>query len=183
MAGDKPPLRGSVRTEYRDMLANRLFMLKRRFPLLLLFSLIFGVIFSRTRLFRGVAEGQVTVVLGGLVGAAIVGSIWIAFGLIVLLVLDGLSLALTGTQRRSVEYEVDESKIVTRDALGAELSLPWSNIRKAVFTKRLLLLQLQPRGWRFLMLRAFKPSDLASLRQMADTVEKCKDCTSVCGLG
>jgi hypothetical protein len=167
-----PSLRGSARIEYQDYFAYRVFMLKRRGGLLILFFLIFAAMFINKSIAHKFAIAQatggseMTVVLGGLLEVTLIGVVGFAVAFIILLGIDGLNLTLLGKQRRVIEYEADDTKIVTRDALGAELSLPWSNIRNAVFKNRLLMLQIKPRGWRFVMLRAFKAAEVVALHEI-----------------
>jgi len=167
-----PSLRGSARIEYQDYFAYRVFMLKRRGGLLILFFLIFAAMFINKSIAHKFAIAQatggseMTVVLGGLLEVTLIGVVGFAVAFIILLGIDGLNLTLLGKQRRVIEYEADDTKIVTHDALGAELSLPWSNIRNAVFKNRLLMLQIKPRGWRFVMLRAFKAAEVVALHEI-----------------
>ena len=72
-----------------------------------------------------------------------------------------------GRDRRALTYEIDETGIRTKDALGAELLLPWSNVTRSIFSKRMLLLRLRPRGWRYVPMRAFSPGDRTRIRELA----------------
>ena len=121
---------------------------------------------------QATGRSEIIVVLGGFLEAVLVGVFWFAFGVVLWAALNRLSFARLGTERRTLNYEIDEIKIVIRDALGAELSLPWSNVLNAVFTNRLLILQIKPQGSRFLPLRAFQPSELKQLRDMTMRIRK-----------
>ena len=72
-----------------------------------------------------------------------------------------------GRDRRTLTYAIDDAGIRTGDALGAELLLPWSNVSRAIVTKRMLLLRLKPRGWRYVILRGFSPEDVTRIREIA----------------
>src|SRR5271163_3732405 len=67
-------------------------------------------------------------------------------------------------QQRSVTYEINADHIVTRDATGAAVVIPWSIVRKVVEGQSGFAIHLTPRGARWLPKRAFTAESIASLR-------------------
>ena len=60
---------------------------------------------------------------------------------------------------RQLSYEVTADGIVTRDAAGFILTMPWTSIIRTRNTPRALHLQTVARGWRYVLWRAFAPED------------------------
>jgi hypothetical protein len=85
---------------------------------------------------------------------------------------DAFQLWTLGEQRRCLQLEVDQARILTKDAMGTQLEVPWQSVHQTLLTGRLLLLQMKPRGWRWIPLRAFTPSDLARMREASGTVSQ-----------
>jgi hypothetical protein len=95
--------------------------------------------------------------------------VWYSTRLLLLrvVVLPGFALWRMGRERRTFTWVIDETTIRSTDGLGAEGSLPWSNIRRVKPARRMLWLKLKPRGWRYLLLRAFSTEDQLRLRELA----------------
>lgn len=68
---------------------------------------------------------------------------------------------------RQLRYEIDAEGIVTRDAAGTELKVPWTMVQQTRTTRHLLLLKLNTRAWRYLPWRAFAPEDRDRLLALA----------------
>jgi hypothetical protein len=60
---------------------------------------------------------------------------------------------------RQLAYEVNAAGLVTRDAAGFVLTMPWTSIIRTRNTPRALHLQTVTRAWRYLLWRAFAPED------------------------
>ena len=68
-------------------------------------------------------------------------------------------------QQKSVTYEINADHIVTRDATGATIVIPWSIVRRVVEKRSAFAIDLTPRGARWLPKRAFTAESIASLRE------------------
>jgi hypothetical protein len=112
----------------------------------------------------GALLGTLPALLGS---AAVFIPIAAAILLLYVVLIVPLTMRRMGRDRRALTYEIDEAGIRTKDALGAELVLPWSNIKRLIFRKRILLLRLRPAGWRYLPLRAFAPDDRTRVGELA----------------
>jgi hypothetical protein len=68
-------------------------------------------------------------------------------------------------QQKRVTYEINADHILTRDATGAAIVIPWSVVRRAVEGRSGFAIHLSPRGVRWLPKRAFTAESIASLRE------------------
>ena len=68
------------------------------------------------------------------------------------------------TEQRTVTYEIGADRLVTRDATGAELAVPWMVIRRCRETRRGFAFKLKPAGLRWFPKRAFSPGAILALR-------------------
>jgi hypothetical protein len=100
-----------------------------------------------------------TAVDDGILLLAIPACILVLFG-IPMLGHRGLS-----AQQRSVTYEINADDIVTRDATGAAIVIPWSIVRRVVEGRSGFAIHLTPRGARWLPKRAFTAGSIALLRE------------------
>jgi hypothetical protein len=71
------------------------------------------------------------------------------------------------SDNRNLTFHADAEALKTTDTTGAALTLPWALVRQTRVTKRLLLMQLRTRAWRFLPLRAFSAEDQRRLIAIA----------------
>ena len=78
-------------------------------------------------------------------------------------VFTALGVRRMGIERRTLTYEIGADGMRTRDGLGAELFLPWTNVAWTRMGKRLLLVKIKPRMLRYVILRAFPPEDQQKL--------------------
>jgi hypothetical protein len=101
-----------------------------------------------------------------LMGGAIVGML-VLFILLRVVLLPWFALWRTGRDRRTFTWIIDETGIRRIDALGAESLLPWSNILRVKSDRRVFWLKVKPRGWRYLLRRAFTTEDQERLRKLA----------------
>ena len=85
-----------------------------------------------------------------------------------------ISLLRLGRDRRLLTVEADASGVRTRDALGTELYVPWSSVKRTVSWKTMLFFQLKRSVWRFVPLRAFAPEAQAVLQEWAKNVGAAK---------
>jgi len=60
---------------------------------------------------------------------------------------------------RQLSYEVNAAGVVTRDAAGFALTIPWASIIRTRDTRHALHLQMATRAWRYVLWRAFAPED------------------------
>ena len=91
----------------------------------------------------------------------------VLFVLLRVVLLPWFALWRTGRDRRTFTGSSMEIGIRRIDALGAESLLPWSNILKVKSERRVFWLKLKPRGWRYLLRRAFTTEDQERLRELA----------------
>ena len=68
-------------------------------------------------------------------------------------------------QQKRVTYEINADHILTRDATGAAIVIPWSIMRRVVEGRSGLAIHLSPRGVRWLPKRAFTAESIAALRE------------------
>ena len=71
---------------------------------------------------------------------------------------------------KSLSYEAANTGLITTDAAGAALTLPWTHIKRLRRTRRLFLMQMVTGGWRYVHLG--EPSaleDQAALWLVAQT--------------
>lgn len=177
MTSDAAPIEGAVQLNSRDQLMYFLAVLRRRWIFLGAIGLIASAFAVQAPLVRRFHEalGQGHSIPAALLGTlpTIVGSAVVVVPVTAVLLLAYIALVVPfgvhrmGHGRRALTYRIDESGVRTRDALGAELVLPWSNIARMIFTKRILLIRLMPRGWRYAPLRAFSPQDRPRIRDLA----------------
>jgi hypothetical protein len=168
-------IRGNARIELSDLLTFMLvWYLKRLGIMLLLMSAFIGFLFWW--MFRDLAvspsdlpAGFIPNVLretamstGGLVAVGL-----IVFVLMRVVVLPWFVLWRMGSERRTFTWVIDETGIRRTDALGAESLLPWSNILKVRCERKAFWLKVKPRGWRYLLRRAFTTEDQERLRALA----------------
>ena len=172
------PIRGSARIELSDLLLFVLvWHLKRLGIVLVVLAAFVGV--SLWWLFRDLAgplsglepdmNAQVMASLReqlALLGGAVVG-VFVLFLLLRVVLFPWLALWWAGRERRTFTWIIDESGIRRIDALGAESLLPWSNIVRVRSARRVLWLKIKPRGWRYLLRRAFTTEDQERLRELA----------------
>ena len=86
---------------------------------------------------------------------------------LLLAVVVWLQMARLPLENRKVSYEANQDALITRDAAGAELKLPWTMVRTLRPGKHLLILKLGMRAWRYVPWRAFAPEDRARLLALA----------------
>jgi hypothetical protein len=60
---------------------------------------------------------------------------------------------------RQLTYEVNATGILTRDAADFALMVPWASIVHTRDTPRILYMQTATRAWRYLLWRAFPPTE------------------------
>ncbi|HEX3536504.1 MAG TPA: YcxB family protein [Stellaceae bacterium] len=172
------PIRGSARIELSDLIRFILVWHLKRFAIVLLILVAF-IGFSFWRLFyeldvspRDLESGTADLVIASLrdtlalMGGAIVGMLVLVV-LLRVVVLPWFALWRAGTDRRTFTWIIDETGIRRIDGLGAESLLPWSNIVKVKPERRVFWLKVKPRGWRYLLRRAFSAEDQERLRELA----------------
>ena len=71
-----------------------------------------------------------------------------------------------GSPQKELTYLVDAENIVTRDATGAEITVPWSVLRRCIESKSGFIFAVRPTGARWLVKRAFTPEDVGALRRL-----------------
>jgi hypothetical protein len=76
---------------------------------------------------------------------------------------------LSASQKR-VTYEINADHVLTRDATGAAIVVPWSIVRGVVEGRSGFAIHLTPRGTRWLPKRAFTADSIASLRERFSTI-------------
>jgi hypothetical protein len=172
------PITGSVRIELTDVVGLALVRQLKGFALYLVFlAAILAALFWVICRSLGVSPialwpGDGDPALAGL-GASLawmVAELLAAILLILLCVtilLPWFVLWRMGRERRTFTWIVDENGIKRIDALGAESLLPWSNVVRVRPERRALWLKVKPRGWRYLLSRAFTEEDQERLRQLA----------------
>jgi len=77
--------------------------------------------------------------------------------------------AASAHSRKRVTYEINADHILTRDATGAAIVIPWSIMRRVVEGRSGLAIHLSPRGVRWLPKR---PSRQSRLRHCASAFDK-----------
>ena len=172
------PIRGSARIELSDLMPFMLVWNLKRLGIVLVVMVAF-IGFSFWRLFGnlGVSPGDLPpgtsdAVMASLrdslilMGGAIVGLL-VLFLLLRVVLLPWFALWRAGGERRTFTWVIDENGIRRVDALGAESLLPWSNIQKVKSERRVFWLKLKPRGWRYLLRRAFTAEEQQRLRELA----------------
>jgi hypothetical protein len=177
LTSDGGPVRGSARLTSGDQQRFLLAVLGRRPAFLGLVCLTAGAFAIEPLLVRHYddARWRGASIAGALIetAPAILGSSAVVVLIVALVLLVHIGLAVPwsvrriGPDRRALTYEIDDAGVRTRDGLGAELTLPWSNLTRVVRTKRLLLLRLKPRGWRYVIVRAFAPEDVVRIGELA----------------
>jgi hypothetical protein len=105
---------------------------------------------------------ETTMLMGGVIVAGL-----LLFLLIRVVALPWFVLWRMGRERRTFTWVIDETGIRRTDALGEERLLPWSNILKVKCERRVFWLKLKPRGWRYLLRRAFTTEEQERLRTLA----------------
>lgn len=68
---------------------------------------------------------------------------------------------------RRISYEATKDRLVTRDAAGFALTVPWSNIVRVRNDKHMMRMQLASGGWRAVIWRAFAPEDREQILRWA----------------
>jgi hypothetical protein len=68
-------------------------------------------------------------------------------------------------QQKRVSYEINADHVLTRDATGTAIVIPWSIMRGVVEGRSGFAIHLAPRGVRWLPKRAFAVDSIASLRR------------------
>jgi hypothetical protein len=68
-------------------------------------------------------------------------------------------------QQKRVTYEINADHVLTRDATGTAIVIPWSIMRRVAEGRSSFAIQLAPRGVRWLPKRAFTADSIASLRK------------------
>jgi len=68
---------------------------------------------------------------------------------------------------RQLSYEVNAAGVVTRDAAGFTLTIPWASIIRTRNTRHALHLQTVTRAWRYVLWRAFAPEDRGQILRWA----------------
>ena len=177
MTSEGRPVTGAVELKSGDQQRYLLAVFWRRPALLVVVCVIASALSSQSQLVR---QFQVARWSGDSIPVALLGTLPFLLGsaavvipLVVLFLLLYIGLAIPlgvrrmGRDRRTLTYAIDDAGIRTGDALGAELLLPWSNVSRAIVTKRMLLLRLKPRGWRYVILRGFSPEDVTRIREIA----------------
>ena len=71
---------------------------------------------------------------------------------------------LSARQKR-VTYEINSDHVLTQDATGTAIVIPWSIIRRVVEGRSGFAIHVTPRGARWLLKRAFTAESIASLRE------------------
>lgn len=172
------PIRGSARIELSDLILFILVWHLKRFAILLLIlvgfiGFLFWRLFKDLDLSPGDLDpGTADAVMASLretvalMGGAIVGML-VLFILLRVVVFPWFALWRAGRERRTFTWIIDETGIRRIDALGAENLLPWSNIVKVKPERRVFWLKVKPRGWRYLLRRAFSTDDQERLRELA----------------
>ena len=172
------PIRGSARIGLSDLILFILVWHLKRFAILLLILVAF-IGFSCWRLFNdfGVSPGDLDPGTADLVMAslrdtlALMGGAVVAmlllFMLLRVVLLPWFALWRAGRDRRTFTWIIDETGIRRIDALGAENLLPWSTIVKVKSERRVFWLKVKPRGWRYLLRRAFSVEDQERLIELA----------------
>jgi hypothetical protein len=84
---------------------------------------------------------------------------YIGLFLAIIVFFSWLAFSRMPTANRQLTYHADAEALRTSDNAGAVLTLPWALVRRTRVTKKLLLMQLSTRAWRFLPLRAFAVDD------------------------
>jgi len=75
-------------------------------------------------------------------------------------------------QNKAITYTVDTTGVLTTDAAGAGLNMPWSMVRRTRRTRSLFLMQLTTGAWRYLPMRAFATADHDRLWDLIQTGSK-----------
>ena len=70
-------------------------------------------------------------------------------------------------EQKQVSYEIDSQKIISRDAAGTELSVPWSSVRWCRENKLGFTFSVRPMGMIWLPKQAFTTNAVQSLRTLA----------------
>ena len=178
MASPAEAIRGSASIELSDVLMLILVWHLKRFGIVLVVMTAF-VGWSFWHLFSGLGLSgrdlppgttdlalaslrQSLVLLGG---ASVV--LVAAFLLLRVVLLPWFALWRSGRERRTFTWVIDETGIRRTDGLGAQSLLPWSNIVKFRCERRMFWLKVKPRGWRYLLRRAFTTEDQERLRLLA----------------
>jgi hypothetical protein len=68
--------------------------------------------------------------------------------------------------QRQVRYEIDTASLVTRDATGAAIALPWEQVLSARETNSGFVIKVRPAGSRWFAKRALSADAVAALRQL-----------------
>lgn len=171
------PIRGSARIGLSDLILFILVWHLKRLGIVLLalvafIGISFWQLFNNLGVSPGDLPGASDVVMDSLrdtlalMGGAIVGML-VLFMLLRVVLLPWIALWRAGRDRRTFTWIIDETGIRRIDALGAESLLPWSNILKVKSERRVFWLKVKPRGWRYLLWRAFTMEDQARLRELA----------------
>jgi hypothetical protein len=171
------PIRGNARIELSDLILFILVWYLKRFGILLVIMAAF-IGFSFWWLFRDLGvlpsdlePGMTDLVMASLreqltlMGGVIVGML-VLFMLLRVVLVPWFVLWRTGRDRRTFTWIINETGIRRIDALGAESLLPWSNVLKVRPARRVFWLTIKPRGWRYLMRRAFTTEDQERLRDL-----------------
>jgi len=170
------PIEGAAVLGLTDLLRWRLFLLRRRWIATAMIPLVMAVFsiavigidqvnFAITTLTR--IRGAAGLMLGYIVIVVLAALIFTLWSLLFFPLLDGFMLLRMGRERRALRYEIDETRITTKDALGTELLIPRDNVLRVFMTRHLMVLRVKPRHWRFLVLRAFSPADRARLARIS----------------
>jgi YcxB-like protein len=73
-------------------------------------------------------------------------------------------------QQRQISYDIDRQQVAVRDASGAAVIRPWSQIKSCREHDEGFALFLRPAGSHWLIKRAFGPAELDALRRLVRSV-------------
>jgi hypothetical protein len=133
-----------------------------KLTLVLLALVVVATTFDNLRELPREPFGPAIVIFTEFVAILLTWAFWV--GLVVAMV--AIANFRTSADQRRISYELNDAGVVTRDGMGASLSCPWTNVRRARETSRAFRLSLKPMGSRYIPARAFAPTDLPVLRTL-----------------